>query len=163
MYLKIAAKCAVRALADTLRMEVLRYCSPTTTYSIHCAFPADFVSPGFRLEQDTKTPLTKRMQGTDLTIEQLEAKFPSSDKVASLVIAAVDRGDFIICEDSPAASVLFSNMLGPSPKRGLGIFDTLMAPVMGWFVMPFLRWRWEGMTRRDGEEMRKARQFHSHE
>lgn len=146
----------MRALADTLRMEVLRYCSATTTYSIHCAFPADFVSPGFRLEQGTKTPLTKRMQGTNLTMRELEAKFPSSERVASLVIAAVDRGDFVICEDSPAASALFANMLGPSPKRGLGIYDTLMAPVMGWLVMPFLRWRWERLTRRDGEEFRRG-------
>ncbi|KAI1388534.1 putative short chain dehydrogenase/ reductase [Hypoxylon trugodes] len=151
------AKCAVRALADTLRMEVLRYCGPESTYSIHCAFPADFISPGFVLEQQTKTPLTKHMQGTDLPLNKLEAKFPSSDKVASLIIAAVDRGDFIICEDSLAASVLFTNMLGPSPKRGWGIVDALLSPIVGCIVWPYLRWRWESMTRSDGEEFRRSR------
>ncbi|XDG09181.1 hypothetical protein ABKA04_008796 [Annulohypoxylon sp. FPYF3050] len=149
------AKCAVRALADTLRMEVLRYNCPASTYTIHCAFPADFVSPGFVLEQKTKTPLTKRIQGLDRPFEELEARFPSSEKVASLIIAAVDRGDFIICEDSFAASALFTNMTGPSPKRGLGIVDSIMGLLVGWVVWPVLRRRWESMCRQDGEESRK--------
>jgi 3-dehydrosphinganine reductase len=138
-------------------MEVLRYCCPEATYSIHCAFPADFVSPGFRQEQETKTLLTKRIQGTNKTIAELEAQFPSSEKVASLIIAAVDRGDFIICEDSLAASLLFTNMIGSSPKRGWGIADSLLSPVMGWFAWPFLRWKWEAMTIEDGKEFRKSR------
>lgn len=71
-----AAKVAVRALADSLRMELMRYSSPSCTYSIHCAFPADFVSPGFYLEQNTKTPLTKRIQGTNQTLAELEALLP---------------------------------------------------------------------------------------
>ncbi|RYP86959.1 hypothetical protein DL770_004840 [Monosporascus sp. CRB-9-2] len=158
------AKCALRALADTLRMEVLRYNCTASTYSIHCAFPADFVSPGFMLEQKTKTRLTKRIQGLpdstnineDVLAKRLEAKFPSSEKVARLTIAAVDRGDFIICEDSLAASVLFTGMLGPSPKRGWGIIDALLAPIVGWFVWPFLRWKWEAMTKADGEELRRS-------
>ncbi|KAF5228432.1 hypothetical protein FAUST_11079 [Fusarium austroamericanum] len=151
------AKCATRALADTLRMEVLRYCCPKSTYSIHCAFPADFVSPGFILEQDTKTTLTKRIQGLHgLSIAELETRFPSSDKVASLIVKAVERGDFIICEDSLAASILFCNMIGPSPKRGWGIADSLVSIFIGWFGWPFLRWKWEAMTRKDGEEMRSS-------
>jgi 3-dehydrosphinganine reductase len=107
------------------------------------------------LEQKTKTSLTKRMQGTDLPLAMLEAKFPTSEKVASLIIAAVDRGDFIICEDSLAASVLFTNMLGPTPKRGWGISDAVLSVVTGWLVWPYLRWKWEGMTREDGKEFRQ--------
>ncbi|KAI1209351.1 putative short chain dehydrogenase/ reductase [Annulohypoxylon truncatum] len=149
------AKCAVRALADTLRMEVLRYNCPASTYTIHCAFPADFVSPGFVLEQKTKTPLTKRIQGLDRPFEELETRFPSSEKVATLIIAAVERGEFIICEDSFAASALFTNMTGPSPKRGLGIVDSIMGLLVGWVVWPVLRRRWESMCRQDGEESRK--------
>ncbi|KAI1099371.1 putative short chain dehydrogenase/ reductase [Jackrogersella minutella] len=149
------AKAAVRALADTLRMEVLRYNCPASTYTIHCAFPADFVSPGFVLEQKTKTPLTKRIQGVNLPFEELKAKFPSSEKVASLTIAAVERGDFIICEGSFSASALFTNMMGPSPKRGLGIVDSILGLLMGWVVWPVLRRRWEGMCKQDGEESRK--------
>lgn len=152
-----AAKCAVRALADTLRMEVLRYNCSKSLYSIHCAFPADFVSPGFLLEHNTKTPLTKRMQGVDKPVLELQAKFPSSEKVASQIIAAVDKGEFIICEDSFVASLLFTSMIGPSPKRGWGIVDGLLSPIIGWFVWPILRWRWEAMTRQDGKQMRASR------
>lgn len=91
-----AAKSAVRALADTLRLEVLRHNSARTTYTIHIAFPADFISPGFVLEQDTKPDLTKRIQGTNVaTFAQLEEKFPSSEKVAQGIVARVDRGDLL--------------------------------------------------------------------
>lgn len=83
------------------------------------------------------------------TFSELEKKFPSSEKVALGIIARVDKGDFIICEDSLAASLLFTNMTGLSPKRGFGIVDSLMTVVMGWFVVPILRRRWESMCRED--------------
>jgi 3-dehydrosphinganine reductase len=70
--------------------------------------------------------------------------------VAQGIVARVDKGDFIICEDSLAASLLFTNMVGLSPKRGLGIIDSLLSVVMGWFVVPVLRRRWERMCREDG-------------
>ncbi|CAI7647022.1 unnamed protein product [Penicillium palitans] len=151
------SKTAVRALADTLRMEVLRHNCADSKYSIHIAFPGDFVSPGFMKEQQTKVPLNKKIQGLEQPIEQLLHTFPTSDKVASLIVRAADRGDFIICEDSFAANALFSNMLGPSPKRGWGVFDALMSPLMGWIVAPYLRWKWEGLTKKDGEELRKSK------
>ncbi|KAI0193450.1 putative short chain dehydrogenase/ reductase [Astrocystis sublimbata] len=151
------AKVAVRALADTLRMEALRYSCPKSTYSIHCAFPADFVSPGFYLEQKTKTDLSKRIQGLEgKTAEDLQGQFPSSDEMASLILGAVDKGDFIICNDSLGASLLFTNMVGPSPKRGLGILDALSGVLVGWLVWPVLRRRWESWCRDDGEQSRKA-------
>lgn len=155
-----AAKVAVRALADSLRMELLRYSSPSYTYSIHCAFPADFVSQGFYLEQNTKTPLTKRIQGTDHTLSELEARYPSSDKVATQIIAAAEQGEFIICKDSTAASLLFTAMTGPSPKRGWGIFDSLMGVLVGWVVWPYLRKQWEAEIRKDGEVARREGPAH---
>ncbi|EFY95888.1 NAD(P)-binding domain protein [Metarhizium robertsii ARSEF 23] len=122
------------------------------------AYTRDFVSPGFVLEQKTKTNLTKRIQGLDgYTMSELEARFPSSDKIASLITSAVDRGDFIICDGSLAGSLLFTNMIGPSPKRGLGIVDSLLSVFTGCLLWPYLRWKWESMTRRDGEEHRRAR------
>ncbi|KAI1138458.1 putative short chain dehydrogenase/ reductase [Hypoxylon sp. FL0543] len=149
------AKVAVRALADSLRMELLRYSSSSCTYSVHCAFPADFVSPGFYLEQHTKTPLTKRIQGTNHAIAELEAKYPSSDKVASQIIEAVESGEFIICKDSTASSLLFTAMTGPSPKRGWGIFDSLVGLLVSWLVWPYLRRQWEAEIRKDGEAARR--------
>ncbi|KAI0440572.1 putative short chain dehydrogenase/ reductase [Xylaria telfairii] len=150
------AKAAVRALADTLRMEFLRHSSATSTYTVHCAFPGDFVSPGFYLEQNTKTSLTKRMQGTHKPLEVLEANCPSSDKVASRIVAAVDRGEFIICGDSWAISLLFTNMIGPSLKRGIGVLDSLLGLLAGWLLYPILRRRWDAMTKEDGREWRKS-------
>lgn len=146
----------MRALADTLRMEFLRHSSATSTYTAHCAFPGDFVSPGFYLEQNTKTSLTKRMQGTDKPLEALEASCPSSDKVASRIVAAVDRGEFIICNDSWAISLLFTNMIGPSVKRGIGVLDSLLGLLAGWLLYPILRRRWDAMTKEDGREWRKT-------
>ncbi|CAK3821282.1 short chain dehydrogenase reductase [Lecanosticta acicola] len=115
------------------------------------AYSPDFVSPGFLAEQKTKTALTKRIQGLDAPPSELVSRFPTSEKVASLIIAAVDRGDFTICEDSPAASALFTAMTGPSPKRGWGIADGLLSIVVNWFVWPFLRWKWEGMVKDDAK------------
>ena len=152
----VAAKCALRNLADTLRIEVLRFNCPETTYTIHSAFPADFMSPGFILEQETKTALIKKLQGIDpdAHISDLKNRYPSSEKVASLIISAVDKGDYIICPASFASSALFCNMIGPSPKRGLGIVDSLLSVVVGWIFWPILRRRWESVCRKDGENYR---------
>ncbi|PNY26683.1 NAD(P)-binding domain protein [Tolypocladium capitatum] len=119
--------------------------------------PGSIAYTRFYLEQDTKTPLTKRMQGTDCSIAELESRYPTSAKVASQIIAAVGNGEFIICKDSMAASLLFTNMIGPSPKRGLGIADSLLGWLVGWFVWPVLRRRWEAMCREDGEELGRVR------
>ncbi|KAI0468003.1 putative short chain dehydrogenase/ reductase [Xylaria cf. heliscus] len=151
-----AAKTAVRALADTLRMEFLRHSSATSAYTAHCAFPGDFVSPGFYLEQNTKTNLTKRMQGTDKPLQTLEANCPSSDKVASSIVAAVDRGEFIICDGSWAISLLFTNMIGPSVKRGFGVLDSLLSILAGWLLYPILRRQWDAMTKEDGRVWRNT-------
>lgn len=135
----------------------MRYSCAASKYSIHCAFPGDFISPGFYLEQDTKTPLTKRIQGTDKPLTELEAKFPSSHTVATGIIQAVEAGDFMICKDSLAASLLFTGMTGPSPKRGLGLADSLLGWVVSWIVWPVLRIKWAQMCHEDGEVARKSR------
>lgn len=120
-----ASKAAVRALADTLRLEVLRHNSPSSHYTIHNAFLGDFVSPGFMKEQATKVHLNKTIQGLHQPIENLIAKFPSLDEVAGWIIEAADRGDCIITY-SLEQHALFANMQGISPKRGWGVIDTLL-------------------------------------
>ncbi|KAK8115466.1 hypothetical protein PG984_011968, partial [Apiospora sp. TS-2023a] len=138
------AKCAVRALADTLRLEAIHYSNTLSQYSVHCAFPGDFVSPGFYLEQGTKPELTKRMQGlAGKSMAELAARYPSSEKVASLIVAAVQRGEFIICEDSLTSSLLFTSMVGPSPKRGWGLLTHWWGVLVNWVVWPVLRRKWE--------------------
>ena len=152
-----ASKAAVRALADTLRLEVMRHDTADSHYSIHCAFPGDFVSPGFMKEQATKVHLNKTIQGLHQPIESLVAKFPSSEQVASMIIKAVDRGDFIVTY-SLEQHALFANMMGASPKRGWGVVDTLLQPLMSWIIMPYFRRQWESLTRKDGEQLRMSRE-----
>lgn len=145
-----ASKCAVRGLADTLRMEALRLSGPASTYTIHCAFPSNFISPAFVEEQKLKPALTKRMEGTMGSIAELERRFPFAEKVAQKIIAGVERGDFALCDDSMESGLLFTNMIGPSPKRGLGVRDSFLAIVVGLFVWPVFRRRWDKMCKEDG-------------
>jgi 3-dehydrosphinganine reductase len=48
----LASKCAVRGLADTLRIEAHRLTCSASRYTIHCAFPSNFISPAFIQEQE---------------------------------------------------------------------------------------------------------------
>ena len=144
-----ASKCAVRALADTLRMEALRLSGPVSTYTIRCAFPSNFISQAFTEEQKMKPDLTKRMEGTLGSIAELEKRFPSAEEVAQGIIKGVGSDDFAICNDSNEAALLFTNMIGPSPKRGLGIIDSFLATVLGLIVWPIVRHRWDRMCKGD--------------
>lgn len=81
---------------------------------------------------------------------ELEHRFPSAEKVAQKIIAGVERGDFALCNDSIESSLLFANMIGPSPKRGLGVLDSLLATVVGLLVWPVFRRRWDKMCKQDG-------------
>ena len=144
-----ASKCAVRGLADTLRMEALRLSSQASTYTIHCAFPSTFITPGFLEEQKLKPVLTKRMEGTMGSTAELKQRYPSAEEVARLVVVGVERGDFALCDDSTESGLLFANMIGPSPKRGFGIIDSVMATVVGLFIWPVLRRRWDRLCKED--------------
>ena len=144
-----ALKCAVRGLADTLRMEALRLSSPVTTYTLHCAFPSTFITPGFIEEQKLKPELTKRMEGTVGSIAELKQQYPSAEKVARGIIAGMEKGDFALCDDSMESGLLFTNMIGPSPKRGLGVIDSVLAISIGLFIWPIFRRRWDKMCKED--------------
>ncbi|KAK4118950.1 short chain dehydrogenase [Parathielavia appendiculata] len=123
--LKVASKYAVRAIADTLRLEALLLSNPASTYKIHCAFPGTFISPALIAEQASKPRLTKQMEGTDMEIEALTKCFPSSDEMAQRILAGVERGSFAVCPDFQSG-LLRSGILGPSARRGPGIVDTLL-------------------------------------
>lgn len=140
-------------------MECIRLSNPSSLYTTHIAFPSNFISPAFLQEQTQKPALTKRIEGTSASSEaDLAKKFPSSATVAAKIIRGVEKGEFALCDDSSESGLLFANMLGPSPKRGLGVVDSVVSVFAGVFVFPVYRRVWERMCRKDGEEMRLKRE-----
>lgn len=146
----------MRGLADTLRMEALRLSSSLTEYTIHCAFPSNFISPAFVEEQNSKPKLTKEIEGTNQSMADLEKRLPSSEKIAKKIISGVERGDFALCDDSAESGLLWANMIGPSPKRGFGLLDSILAVTIGLFVWPILRRRWDRLCKEDGVHLRPS-------
>jgi 3-dehydrosphinganine reductase len=135
----------------------MRYSSPTSTYSVHCVFPSNITSPQFLAEQSLKPDLTKRREGTNEPIDELAKKVLTA-KVAEGIIRAVERGDFALCDDSLESSLLFANMIRSFPKRGLGVVDSVLSIVIGLFVWPVVRRRWESMCRQDSDRQHNSAQ-----
>jgi 3-dehydrosphinganine reductase len=145
------SKTAVRALADTLRQEVLRYNTPTSShkYTVHCGFFSNFSSDAFVQEQKYKPDLTKRLEGTSGNAEEMLAKMPSPAKVAKHLVSRVEAGDFAICDDLTTA-LLLSNMRGPTPKTGWGLLDSMLGCVAS-LAWPVVRWKWDRECVEDGK------------
>jgi 3-dehydrosphinganine reductase len=128
------AKVAVRALADTLRQELLLYGSPDV-YQVHCSFPGTFISEGFIEEQSLKPDLTKKLESSNAPIDELIKREMSSFDVARKLIAGLERGDYFVTFDFQG-DLLLNNMRGPSP-RNRPIYDLtagLIATVAWFFV-----------------------------
>lgn len=64
------------------------------------------------------------MEGTAVSTAELKKKLPSTEKVASIILAGVAKGDSAICE-SFESGLLWANMIGPLPERGLGFIGTI--------------------------------------
>lgn len=143
-----APKCAVRGLADCLRMEALVYSSPTRTYRIHSAFPSTFISDAFFEEQKGKPQLTMEIEGTVGSEEDMVKKHPSSAKMADIILGGLAKGDFAICDESVESPLLFANMVGVTPKRGYGIVDTLVGVVMAFAWPLFGKRMWDGLCKK---------------
>jgi 3-dehydrosphinganine reductase len=129
-------------------MEALVYSSPTRTYSIHCAFPSTFISDAFFEEQKDKPHLTKEIEGTVGTEEEMIKKHPSAKKMTDIILTGLAKGDFAICDESLESPLLFANMVGVTPKRGLGIVDALVGVLMV-FAWPLVGRRlWDGLCKK---------------
>ena len=148
-----AAKSAQRALADTMRLEATRYSGPVSTYTVQCVFAHNFITPTFLEEQKYKPELTKRLEGTTGELSDLEKKFPYAEKIAPEIVAAVASGDFAVMDKRTDPQLLWANMIGPSPRRGLGIMDSLLAILMSFFLFPFVRRGWDKTCK--GDALRK--------
>jgi 3-dehydrosphinganine reductase len=146
----LATKAALRSLADTLRMEVLRLSNAHSEYSVHCAFPSNFISPAFIQEQKNKPLLTKQIEGTDGPAEEVEKKFPSADRMAEVLMKGVEKGEYVVCDESVESGLFWAGMAGTSKKRGLGVWDNVLGVAM-MVIWPYYRWKFDGMCRRDGK------------
>lgn len=103
------SKTATRALADTLRQEVLFYKSQQEI-RVHCSFPGTFYTEQFMEEQIKKPALLKELEGTNTENCGLTAA-----KMAEVTISGLKQGRFFITMDMET-ELLFNNMRGPSPR-----------------------------------------------
>ncbi|KAI9740367.1 MAG: hypothetical protein M1834_004947 [Cirrosporium novae-zelandiae] len=148
-------KVAIRALADTLRQELLLY-GNTSKYQVHCSFPGTFITDSFLEEQSTKPTLLKSFEGSQGTEEELRKRLDSSMVIAGKIVRGLERGEFFITTDLQGA-VLLGNMRGPSP-RNYWVWDTLMGG-LGMLVWPWVRWGFDGRTVEFGREGRKEGKY----
>lgn len=136
-----ASKAAQRALADTVRLEASRYSGPKSTYIVQCVFAHNFITTTFLREQERKPELTKRIEGTSaVTLEELEKEIPYASTVAQQVITDAESDDFAIVDRRLIPQLLWSNMMGTSPKRGWGIVDSILAFLTILIIWPINDW-----------------------
>jgi len=73
------SKAAVRMLADTLREECVLY-----HIGVRCCFPANILTPGFEIEEQTKPEITRKIEGS--------AASETPEAVAKKIIERLERG-----------------------------------------------------------------------
>lgn len=117
-------KVAVRALADTLRQEVLLY-GRRDMYQIHCCFPGTFISDGFLQEHRNKPEITKILEETDLPYEKMVKTLETSESVAQKFLKGLESGSQYLTVDFDGW-LLLNNMRGFSPR------DNLLDCALGW-------------------------------
>ncbi|PVH95578.1 hypothetical protein DM02DRAFT_660022 [Periconia macrospinosa] len=134
-----------------MRLEIQRYSGPVAKYSAQYIFAHNFITPTFIEEQKNKPDLTKRLEGITGDLKELEKRFPYVEKIALEIVESVARGDFAIMDGRFEPQACWAVSIGSSPKRGLGLWDTLLALLMA-IVFPFIRHCWEKECR--GEALR---------
>lgn len=149
----IATKAAQRSLAETLRLEASRYSSPVSKYSIHIAFPHNFISDSFISENQHKPDLTKKIEGTEGSQAELENKFPGAGEIAREIVGGVEGGEFAVVDKRWDAQLLWGGAKGFAPGRGWGAWDFLGGWLVALLIGPVVRWGWEGECVRDGKRM----------
>jgi 3-dehydrosphinganine reductase len=143
------SKAATRALADTLRHEVLLYAS-VVEIGIHCSFPGNIYTDAFYAEQTRKPALLKEIEGG----EDGGGGGKSASRVAEMIIQGLRNGKYFITMDSET-ELLLNNMRGPSP-RDAPVRDWVLG-LVGSLVWPFFRAKIDRATVRFGEGMLRDR------
>ncbi|KAL3449120.1 putative steroid dehydrogenase [Aspergillus insuetus] len=143
------SKAATRALADTLRHEVLLYASQVEI-KIHCSFPGNIYTDAFYAEQRRKPALLKEIEGG----EDGGGGGKSASRVAEMILEGLRKGRYFITMDSET-ELLLNNMRGPSP-RDAPVRDWVLG-LVGSLVWPFFRAKIDRATVRFGEGVLKDR------
>lgn len=122
-----------------MRLEVMRYSGPKSTYAVQCIFAHNYITQTFLEEQKMKPDLCKRIEGTTATdLATLEKHFPYAAKIAPEIVAAVASNDFAVTDKRLEPQFLWASGLGSSPKRGWGIVDSLLA-LLASILFPLIR------------------------
>lgn len=140
------AKAAIRALADTLRQELLLY-GDASRYQVHCCFPGTFLTDAFTEEQRLKPGLTKKLEKTNLSDGELKDRYETAEGIARKLVRGLEEGRFFITMDFDT-QLLLNNMRGPSP-RDRPLYESILGWVMG-LVWPVIRRRFDRVTREFG-------------
>jgi 3-dehydrosphinganine reductase len=130
-------KTALRALADTLRQEVLLY-KAQQTIQVHCSYPGTITTETLADEQKRKPELCKLLEGSE---DPKNCMTPEA--VATGIVAGVERGDFCIIFDFET-NLLLNNMRGPSPPNTY-VWDWILGFIVS-LVWPFFRRSWDRTT-----------------
>lgn len=139
-------KTAIRAVADTLRQELLLY-GDKDAYQVHCFFPGTFMTETFAQEQQYKPELAKMMEKSNAPLEELRKKTETAASVAKKCVGGLEAGEFFTTVDFEG-QLLLNNMRGPSP-RDHSVYDV----VVGWIatvVWSFVRRSFDKQTVRYG-------------
>ena len=121
------SKFALRALADSLVMEVRLY--PDVPIEVHLVLPNSITTACYDRENATKPQVTHELEGAD--------KPQSADEVASLSIAGLEKGRYFITT-SFVGNLMRWSAMGNSPRNNWFI-DTLMASILP-FIMLYVTW-----------------------
>ena len=130
-------KTALRALADTLRQEVLLY-QKQQKIQVHCSYPGTITTEALVEEQKNKPELCKVLEGSDDPKKSM-----TPEAAATGIIAGVGRGEFSITLDFDT-KLLLNNMRGPSIPDTY-IWDWILGFIAS-LVWPFFRRSWDRTT-----------------
>ena len=137
------SKAATRALADTLRQEVLLY-KARCDIRVHCCYLGNVLTDSFYSEQESKPALCKLMEGSNAPSPGI-----TPSEAAKRIIRGLQQGNFSIVTDFETR-LLLNNMRGPSP-RDASLYDW----VLGFFaslIWLFFRKSFDAKTIKYGQD-----------
>lgn len=114
-------KCAVRALADTLGMELRLY--PDNPVEVHVVYPATITSPGLERENETKPAITVELESEEPQV--------SPEEVARRAIEGLQRGE-------PHVAVSFLGNLMRLACLGGGSRNNWVIDAIGSWFLPVI-------------------------